>query len=257
QISVDYRLLVWAGGAARWKSLQKVALAASLPWPMLLSLRSKGVLWWARPGLRRRLDKILSVGGAVSLLVLCETSKSLVLLPVFRPFLFSAPRPPLDSILASAVLACLAAAWFVQGRAGQRGVYAARALTVASVRCLGLLLGVEQAVMPLFDLSAFALSMLIFSGRRDLKAYVVGVAGVSSFILWFSWQTVWHLSFRFALPLGPRHWEGGATSSPPLSSSLSLQQVSACCAALSFGVLLVPGMVAFGVRQVAIGVVLG
>ncbi|CAB1116113.1 unnamed protein product [Ectocarpus sp. CCAP 1310/34] len=225
---------MWAGGAVRWKSLQKVALAASLPWPMLLSLRSKGVLWWARPGLRRRMDKILSVGGAVSLLVLCETSKSLVLLPVFRPFLFSAPRPPLDSILASAVLACLAAAW-----------------------CLGLLLGVEQAVMPLFDLSAFALSMLVFSDRRDLKAYVVGVAGVSSFTLWFSWQTVWHLSFSFALPLGPRHWEGGATSSPPLSSSLSLQQVSACCAALCFGVLLVPGMVAFGVRQVAIGVVFG
>lgn len=43
-------------------------------------------------------------------------------------------------------------------------------------RCLGLLLGVEQAVMPLFDLSAFALSMLVFSGRRDLKAYVVSQA---------------------------------------------------------------------------------
>lgn len=36
-----------------------------------------------------------------------------------------------------------------------------------------MLLGVEQAVMPLFDLSAFALSMLVFSGRRDLRAYVV------------------------------------------------------------------------------------
>lgn len=42
-----------------------------------------------------------------------------------------------------------------------------------NVRCLGLLLGVEQAVMPLFDLSALALSMLVFSGRRDLRAYVV------------------------------------------------------------------------------------
>lgn len=41
-----------------------------------------------------------------------------------------------------------------------------------------MLLGVEQAVMPLFDLSAFALSMLVFSGRRDLRAYVV--SGVSS-----------------------------------------------------------------------------
>ncbi|CAM9905642.1 unnamed protein product, partial [Ectocarpus sp. 4 AP-2014] len=62
-ISIDYRLLVWAGGAVRWKSLQKVALAASLPWPMLLSLRSKGVLWWARPGLRRRMDKVRARGG--------------------------------------------------------------------------------------------------------------------------------------------------------------------------------------------------
>lgn len=43
-------------------------------------------------------------------------------------------------------------------------------------RCLGLLLGVDQKVMPLFDFSAVALSMLVFSGRRDLRAYVVRVA---------------------------------------------------------------------------------
>lgn len=40
-------------------------------------------------------------------------------------------------------------------------------------RCLGLLLGVEQVVMPLFDVSAVALSTLIFSGRRGLTAYMV------------------------------------------------------------------------------------
>ncbi|CAN0494931.1 unnamed protein product, partial [Hapterophycus canaliculatus] len=78
--------------------------------------------------------QVLSAGCVIALLVLCETLKSLVLLPAFRPFLFSAPRPPLDSLLASAVLACLLAAWLVQGFGGRRGVYAARALTVASVR---------------------------------------------------------------------------------------------------------------------------
>lgn len=75
-------------------------------------------------------------------------------------------------------------------------------------------------------------------------------------ILWFSWQTVWHLSFNFALlPFGPRQQSGQdlASSSP----SVSLQQVSACCALLSFGVLLVPGMVAFGARQMGTGVVFG
>eukprot|EP00903_Cladosiphon_okamuranus_P018928 g17409.t1 len=259
QISIDRRLVVWGGAAARWNSLQKVALAAALPWPLLQSLRAKGVLWWANPQLRRRLDKALWAGGLVALLVLCETCKSLVLLPVFRPFLFAAPRPPLDSLLASAALLSLVAAWFVQGAGGRRGTYAARALTVASVRCLGLLLGVEQAVMPLFDLSAFALSMLVFSGRRDLKAYVVGVAGVSSLILWFSWQTVWHLSFTFALPFGARQPIASGQDLPPPSAllSLSLQQVSTCCALLSFGVLVVPGMVAFGARQMGMGVIFG
>ncbi|CAM9973927.1 unnamed protein product, partial [Scytosiphon promiscuus] len=261
QISIDRRLLVWAGGAARSQSLQKVLSAAALPWPLLLSLRPKGVLWWAEPGLRRRLDKVLSVGGVVALLVLCETVKSLVLLPVFRPFLFSAPRPPLDSLLASGVLACLLAACLVQGLGGRRGVYAARALTVASVRCLGLLLGVEQAVMPLFDLSALALSMLVFSGRRDLRAYVVGAAGVSSFILWFSWQTVWHLSFGFAI--APPGWQGadppgsGQDQASLSAPTLSLQQASVCCALLSFFALLVPGMASFGVRQAGIGIVCG
>lgn len=80
------------------------------------------------------------------------------------------------------------------------------------------------------------------------------MAGASSFILWFSWQTVWHLSFSFAVPLGPRHLSPGEAGG---GLSLSLQQVSACCAALSLGVLLVPGMVAFRARQAATGVVLG
>eukprot|EP00752_Nemacystus_decipiens_P003365 g3112.t1 len=253
QISIDRRLLVWAGAATRWQCVEKVTLAAALPWPLLQSLRAKGVLWWAAPQLRRRLDKILSVGGLVALVVLCETCKSLLLLPAFRPFLFSAPRPPLDSLLASAALLSLVAAWSVQGIAGRRGTYSARALTVASVRCVGLLLGVEQAVMVLLDLSALALSMLIFSGRRDLRAYVMGVAGVSSLILWFSWQTVWHLSFSFDLPFGPRQETGSGQGMP----SVSLQQVSACCALLSFGVLLVPGMVAFGSRQMGMGVIFG
>lgn len=77
------------------------------------------------------------MGGLVALLVLCETVKSLLLLPVFRPFLFSAPPPPLDSLLASAALVSLVAAWFVQGVGGRGGTYAARALTVASVRWVG------------------------------------------------------------------------------------------------------------------------
>lgn len=58
QLSIDHRLLVWAGGAVRWRSLQRVALAAALPWPLLLSLQTKGVLWWAAPQLRHRLDKV-------------------------------------------------------------------------------------------------------------------------------------------------------------------------------------------------------
>lgn len=81
--------------------------------------------------------QILWAGGLVAVLVLCETCKSLLLLPVFRPFLFSAPRPPLDSLLASAALLSLVAAWFVQGIGGRRGTYAARSLTVASVRWVG------------------------------------------------------------------------------------------------------------------------
>lgn len=84
----------------------------------------------------------------------------------------------------------------------------------------------------------------------------MGVAGASSFILWFSWQTVWHLSFSFAVPLGPSHPPAAAAAAGE-GLSVSLQQVSACCAALSLGVLLVPGMVAFGVKQVATGVVFG
>lgn len=78
---------------------------------------------------------------------------------------------------------------------------------------------------------------------------------MSSLILWFSWQTVWHLSFSFALPFGPRQHSSSASSSPP--PSVSLQQVSACCALLSCGVLLVPGMVAFGAPQMGMGVVFG
>ena len=78
--------------------------------------------------------QVLGAGGLAALLVLCETCKSLVLLPVFRPFLSSAPRPPLDSLLASAALFSLVAAWFVQGVGGRGGTYAARAMTVASVR---------------------------------------------------------------------------------------------------------------------------
>ncbi|CAM9422492.1 unnamed protein product, partial [Laminaria digitata] len=200
--------------------------------------------------------QIVSVGGPVSLLVLCETSKSLVLLPTFRPFLHSAPPPPFDSILASAALYLLVLAWLVQGSGETRGTYAPRSLTVASVRCLGLLLGVDQMVMPLFDFSALALSMLVFSGRRDLRAYMVGVTGLSSFMLWFSWQTVWHLNFRFYLQMGPQPWRavGGGGEGTPY---LSLQQVSVCCAALSLGVLLVPGLAAFGVPQAVIGVVFG
>lgn len=79
---------------------------------------------------------------------------------------------------------------------------------------------------------------------------------MSSLILWFSWQTVWHLSFTFALPFGPQQQPGqDLSSSPSLSLTLTLQQVSACCALLSFGVLLVPGMAAFGARQMGMGVV--
>lgn len=84
----------------------------------------------------------------------------------------------------------------------------------------------------------------------------VGVAGVSSLILWFSWQTVWHLSFTFPLPFGPRQ-PSGQDLPPSTLGSLSLQQVSTCCALLSFGVLMVPGMVAFGARQIGMGVVFG
>lgn len=70
----------------------------------------------------------------MALLVLCETTKALVLLPTFRPFLYAAPHPPYDSLMASGALYSLVAAYMVQGR-GVNGRYAARALAVASVRC--------------------------------------------------------------------------------------------------------------------------
>lgn len=88
----------------------------------------------------------------------------------------------------------------------------------------------------------------------------VGAAGVSSFILWFSWQTVWHLTFSFSLarPRWPGGDEGLGQDQSSLSApSLSLQQASACCALLSFCALLVPGMASFGVRHAGIGVVCG
>lgn len=74
------------------------------------------------------------MGGSLALLVLCETSKSLVLLPTFRPFLYAAPHPPYDSLMASGALYSLVAAYRVQS-GGVNGRYAARALAVASVRC--------------------------------------------------------------------------------------------------------------------------
>lgn len=73
-------------------------------------------------------------GSPIAVLVVCETTKSLVLLPIFRPFLHSAPHPPWDALLASAALYCLVAAWLVQSSGGNKGLYAARALMVASVR---------------------------------------------------------------------------------------------------------------------------
>ena len=101
---------------------------------------------------------------------------------------------------------------------------------------------------------------VIGPARRPLRNRQVGVAGMSSFILWFSWQTLWHLRFSFELPLGSVLGQGGGHGSPSgilASLSLSLRQVSVCCAALSFGILLVPGLAAFRVRQVAIGIVFG
>lgn len=76
---------------------------------------------------------------------------------------------------------------------------------------------------------------------------------MSAFILWFSWQTLWHLSYSFILPAVPAFWRGGGSGVP----SLSLHGVSVASAVLSLGVLLVPGMAVFKVRQVAIGVVFG
>lgn len=81
----------------------------------------------------------------------------------------------------------------------------------------------------------------------------VGVAGVSSLILWFLIQTVWHLSFSFELPLQMNSWDAEEGFGP----RLSLQKVAVICPALSLGVLLVPGLAVFGVRQAIIGVVFG
>lgn len=67
-------------------------------------------------------------------------------------------------------------------------------------RCVGLLLGVEQAVMPLFDLSAFALSILVFSGRRDLKAYVVSQTDRAS---------TFTIGFITSVKLGFLKWQFG------------------------------------------------
>lgn len=72
QISIDHRLLVWAGGAVRRRSLQKVAFAAALPWPLLLSLRPKGVLWWSTPQLRHRLEKVRVCGEELNWYQICR-----------------------------------------------------------------------------------------------------------------------------------------------------------------------------------------
>ena len=58
QVVVDRRLLVGAGATARYQSILKTLFAAALPWPLLMSLQPRGVLWWAAPQLRHRLDKV-------------------------------------------------------------------------------------------------------------------------------------------------------------------------------------------------------
>lgn len=97
----------------------------------------------------------LFIGGLVSLLILCETSKSLILLPALRPFLHSAPSSPWDSILASAALYSLLSAfllWGLEGRWRRFRVIAARALTVATARQAYLELRMEACSMSGFPL---------------------------------------------------------------------------------------------------------
>lgn len=82
----------------------------------------------------------------------------------------------------------------------------------------------------------------------------VGVAGLSSLIVWFLRQTVWHLAFSFDAPawrssLG----EGGGG----VTAALSIQQVSVCCGVLALCVLLVPGLSSFGVPQAAVAMLFG
>lgn len=108
--------------------------------------------------------------------------------------------------------------------------------------------------------------------KKTIKRQV-GVVGTSSLILWFFYQTVWHLSYNFALPFevrsmkthsaqedgfagaGGNREQGIEEASLPLS--LSLQTASVCCSVLSLLILLVPGLAGLDVRQSVVGLIFG
>ncbi|CAN0019573.1 unnamed protein product [Discosporangium mesarthrocarpum] len=149
QVSVDHRLLVFGGseGRDRDQILARCLLALALPYPLLLTLLPRSVLWWARPALRAKLEQIVRLAGVISLFAAGECVLLTSVLPAFRPYL--SVKPPQDILLGSGALFCALVAWVTSG-AGQRlgqgsgqSIHVSRAMTVGAVRWVAWVVGRE------------------------------------------------------------------------------------------------------------------